>query len=116
MFLLVGYLYYRLRKKSDDIRRQNDKLSVELNITKEQLPNMAKSMSIDILKEQGDSFKTTTTEPLSKIVEDLKTKIEDLGKQNADNRGAFDANMQNMKEATIQLKNDYKTLSDVLKS
>ena len=119
LFVIFALLYVRSRKAKDDLVRSNIRLTTELEAVKERghdLPAIVKNLSAEVLKEHTESFKTTTTDPMGKTMEDLRTHIEELGKQNAGDREAFDTSMKHMATATDKLMKDTKTLSDVLKS
>ena len=117
--IIFALLYVRSRKARDELAGSNILLTTELGAVKkhmQDLPAIVKSLSAEVLKEHTDSFKTTATEPMGKMMENLKARIEVLGQQNAGDREAFDASMKNLAAATNNLMNDTRALSDVLKS
>lgn len=116
---VLALLYARSRKAKDDLSRSNIKLASDLEAARERernLPLMVKALSADVLKEQGEAFKATATDPMGKMVEDLKAKIEDLSKQNVGDSEKFAVNMEHMAKATEELMRKTGTLSDILKS
>ena len=116
---IFALLYVRSRKARDIIAESNIRLEEQLKAAKaleRDMPLKVRDLAADVIKTQGESFKTTTTDPMGKMMDDLKDKIEDLDKQNAGDREAFDARMQQMATATAELMKDSRALSDVLKS
>ena len=116
---IFAILYVRSRKAKDDLEKSNIRLTAKLEEVKDRgqdLPAIVKSLSAEVLKEHTESFKTTTTDPMGQIVKDLGTRIEELGKQNAGDREAFDVSMKNLADTTGKLMKDTGALSDVLKS
>ena len=112
-------LYAKSRTTNNDLTKSNIRLEAELEASKARerdLPTVVKALSTEMIKEQSESFKTTTTDPMGMMMENLRTKIEDLGKQNAGDREAFDAGMKHMANTTDNLMKDTRTLSDVLKN
>ena len=69
-----------------------------------------------MFKEQSDSFKTTTADPMNKMMDDLRTRIEDLSKQGASDREALDARMHEVANTTSELMKNSKALTEVLKN
>ena len=116
---ILAILYARSRKARDELAKSNIRMAMELEGAKERgqdLPTIVKGMSAEVLKEHTESFKTTTTDPMGQMVEDLRARIEELGKQNAGDREAFDASMKNLADTTDKLMKGTSALSDVLKS
>ena len=112
-------LYAKSRTTNNDLTKSNIRLEVELEASKARerdLPTVVKALSADMIKEQSESFKITTTDPMGMMMENLRTRIEDLGKQNAGDREAFDTGMKHMANTTDNLMKDTRTLSDVLKN
>ena len=117
--VILAILYIWSRKARDDLAESNIRLTTKLEGVEERrhdLPAIVKSMSDEVLKDYTESFKTTTTVPMGQMVEDLRGRIEELGKQNAGDREAFDASMKNLAGTTDKMMKDTKALSDVLKS
>ena len=84
-------------------------MEADLEAAKEReksLPLLAKALLSDIVKEQSNSFKTTTADPMNKMMEDLRTRIEDLSKQGASDREALDARMLAMVTENTELLKD----------
>ena len=112
-------LYAKSRTTNNDLTKSNIRLEAELEASKARerdLPTLVKALSADMIKEQSESFKTATTDPMGKMMDDLRTKIEDLGKQNTGDREAFDAGMKHMANTTDNLMKDTRTLSDISKA
>ena len=81
LFVIFALLYVRSRKAKDDLVRSNIRLTTELEAVKERghdLPAIVKNLSAEVLKEHTESFKTTTTDPMGKTMEDLRIHIENL--------------------------------------
>ena len=119
LFVGTFVLYVKSRKTNDSLKEANIRLDAELKASQareQDLPTMVKALSADMIKEQSESFKTATTEPMGKIMDEIKTKIEGLGQQNASDRAAFATNMENMAKTTENLMGDTRALSDVLKN
>lgn len=70
--------YRRLRKKYDMAVRERDRISATLEVKTEDLPALAKVATADV------------TEPLNKIMDELRDRMEKLGEQNAGNRQVTD--------------------------
>ena len=117
--VILFILYVKSQKARNNLKESNIRLEVELETSKTGglgIPTMVKTLATDIIKEQSESFKTSTTEPMGTMMENLKTKIENLGKQNAGDREIFNTSMKHMADTTDNLMKDTKTLSDVLKN
>lgn len=61
-------------------------------------------------------LKANATDPMSKMIGELKERMVDLKKQNAVDRETFKTNMKHMAYTTTTLLKDTKALSDVLKN
>ena len=88
----------------------------ESNARRESLPTEFENLATKTLEKQTETFKNTATEPMEKIVTALAGKIDEMGKQNADNKGSFDTNMQNMMKVNEELARKTGSLSDVLRN
>ena len=117
--IVLLLLYARSRKANNGLTKSNIRLEVELEAARgreRDLPTLVKAMSADMLKEQSESFKTVATDPMGKMMEELRIRIENLGKQNAGDREAFNVRMEGMTKATGELLKKTGTLSDILRS
>ena len=110
---IFSHMYIKIRGKSSGLFRQNYQPSAELRAVKEQLHNMVKALSVDAFKEQNDSFKIPTVDLLNKMVDNLKTKMEDLGRQNVGDREVFEAGIKRMADTIDELEKGH-VLSSVL--
>lgn len=70
--------YRRLQKKHDDVARERNELAATLEAKTENLPALAKVAAADV------------TEPLNKIMGELRERMERLGEQNAGTRQVTD--------------------------
>ena len=117
--VMLAVLYAKSRRDKDDLAKSNIRMATELEEAKKRgqdLPAIVKGLSAEVLKENAESFRTTTTDPMGQMVKDLGSRIEELGRQNTGNREAFDAGMKSLADATDELVRDTGALSDVLKS
>ena len=117
--IFFGILYFKSKRSNQKLLESNIRFEAEINLAKSSemdAPTMAKAIASDINKEQNTSFKATTIDPITGMIEKLQTKINDLEKQNASDREAFDVEIKNMLSKTTELAKGTKSLSDVLKS
>ena len=117
--IVLLLLYARSRKANNGLTKSNIRLEAELEAARgreRDLPTLVKALSADMLKEQSESFKTVATDPMGKMMEELRIRIENLGKQNAGDREAFNVRMEGMTKATGELLKKTGTLSDILRS
>lgn len=116
---ILAMLYVRSRKAKDETTKSNIRLEERLKAAEERerdMPAKISDLSADVLRRHGEAFKSTTTDPLGKIMEDIRTRMESLGRQNAVDREAFDSSMKNMAETTSSLLKGTQNLSDVLRN
>ena len=117
--MFFGILYFKSKRSNQKLLESNIRFEAEINLAKSSemdAPTMAKAIAVDINKEQNTSFRATTIDPITGMIEKLQTKINDLEKQNASDRAAFDTEIKNMLSKTTELAKGTKSLSDVLKS
>lgn len=91
--MILFLAYNRLRKRHDGVVRERDQLAATLEAKTENLPALAKVAAADV------------TEPLNKIMSELRERMERLGVQNA-----------GTKQVTDELVKSTRAISDVLTS
>ena len=94
------FAYVRLRKKHDVLQRQHDVLDAQMKVRGEDLPALT------------EQIHTKASEPMNRMMEDLKGRIENLNEQASRNHEAF----THMSSTTNELAKSTKVISDVLTS
>lgn len=112
----LAVICFKLWRANAEMVRTNARLEAESNARRESLPTEFENLATKALEKQTETFKNTATEPMEKIVTALAGKIDEMGKQNADNKGSFDTNMQNMMKVNEELARKTGSLSEVLRN
>ena len=111
LFVTFTILYAKSRKGKDDLMRHNIQLEADLKAAKnleQYIPMMTKDMSADMIRDQNEIFKVTTTDPLNKTLDDLRNRMDDFNRQNATNYETFNTVKENTKAISDVLMNAQK--------
>ena len=117
--ITLAFLYARTKKNNDTLAKSNIQLKTELDVSRERvkdLPTLVNGLSASTLREQTESFKSTTVDPMNNMMKELRERIDELSTQNAVTNETFANKFDSMMSVAGELRSTTNGLSDVLKS
>ena len=128
VFGVIAFRAHRANSRNIDAlaesRAEQARLAEKVKNTEEQLigrneleknfSNAFKVLSSDVLKDQGESFRSNAEESVNRLVEPLSEKIDTLDRLLAAREGALGQQIETLKQASDEVSSEAKKLSSAL--